>query len=108
MIAFLDTSAAVEVVLKRESSALFTDFLAEADLVIAPTLLIKEATNVFWKYQQFSEIPYAEILLTCCCHSARRAFAQSCRIQLILRRFNPSPPGRRCPTGRMRDLPMQS
>ena len=40
MIVVLDTSAAVEVVLKRESSALFTDFLAEADLVIAPTLLI--------------------------------------------------------------------
>ena len=54
MIAVLDTSAAVEVVLKRESSALFTDFLAEADLVIAPTLLITEATNVFWKYQKFS------------------------------------------------------
>jgi len=73
MIAVLDTSAAVEVVLKRESSALFTDFIAEADLVIAPTLLITEATNVFWKYQKFSEIPYAEMLLTCCCHSARRA-----------------------------------
>jgi len=69
----LDASAAVEVVLKRESSALFTDFIAEADLVIAPTLLITEATNVFWKYQKFSEIPYAEMLLTCCCHSARRA-----------------------------------
>ena len=58
MIAVLDTSAAVEVVLKRESSALFTDFLAEADLVIAPTLLITEATNVFWKYQQLSDYPY--------------------------------------------------
>ena len=56
----LDTSAAVEVVLKRESSALFTDFLAEADLVIAHTLSVIEATNVFWKYQKFSEIPYAE------------------------------------------------
>ena len=58
MISVLDTSAAVEVVLKRESSALFTDFLAEADLVIAPTLLITEATNVFWKYQKFSDYPY--------------------------------------------------
>ena len=34
MIAVLDTSAAIEVVLKRESSALFRNFLAEADLVI--------------------------------------------------------------------------
>ena len=84
MIAVLDTSAAVEVVLKRKSSALFNDFLAEADLVIAPTLLITEATNVFWKYQKFSEVPYAGISLTCCCHSAHRALAPSCRIQLIL------------------------
>ena len=62
MIAVLDTSAAVEVVLKRESSALFTDFIAEADLVIAPTLLITEATNVFWKYQKFSKVPIRECL----------------------------------------------
>ena len=60
MIADLDASAAVEVVLKRESATLFSHFLAEADLVIAPTLLIAEATNVFWKYQQFSDYPYDE------------------------------------------------
>ena len=58
MIAVLDTSAAVEVVLKRELSALFTHFIAKADLVIAPTLLIIEATNVFWKYHKFSDFPY--------------------------------------------------
>ena len=63
MIAFLDTSAAVEVVMKRESSALFTDFLGEADLVNAPTLSVTEATNVFWKYQKFSEVPMRECLL---------------------------------------------
>lgn len=77
----LDASAAFEVVLKRESSALFTDFIAKTDLVIAHMLMITEATNVFWKYQKFSEIPYAEMPLTCCCHSARRAFVRSCRIQ---------------------------
>ena len=60
MIAVLDTSAAVEVVLKKESAALFTHLLAEADLVIAPILLIAEATNVFWKYQKFSDYPYDE------------------------------------------------
>ena len=79
----LDTSVAVEVVLKRKSSALFTDFLAKVDLDIAPTLSVTEATNVFWKYQKFSEVPYAGISLTCCCHSARRAFDRSCRIQLF-------------------------
>ncbi len=46
MIAVLDTSAAVEVVLKRESATLFSHFLAEADLVMAPNILIAEATNV--------------------------------------------------------------
>ena len=86
MIAFFDTSAAVEVLLKRESSALFTDFLIEADLVIAPTLSVTEATNVFWKYKKFSEVPYAGISLTCCCCSTRRAFDRSCRIQLF---YNP-------------------
>ena len=88
MIAVLDTSAAVEVVLKRESSTLFTDFIVEADLVIAPTLLITEATNVFWKYQKFSEIPYAEMPLTCYCHSAHRALVRSCRIHLFYSRVN--------------------
>ena len=58
MIAVLDTSAAVEVVLKRKSQALFTDFLAKVDLVIAPKLSVTEATNVFWKYQKFSDYPY--------------------------------------------------
>ena len=50
MIAVLDTSAAVEVVLKRKSTTLFSYFYSEADLVIAPNILIAKATNVFWKY----------------------------------------------------------
>ena len=48
MIAVLDTSAAVEVVLKRESSALFNDFLAEADLVIAQKPFEK-ANHKLWQ-----------------------------------------------------------
>ena len=59
----LDTSAAEEVVLKRKSSALFTDFIAEADLVIAPTLLTTEVAYVFWKYQKFSKVPMRDSLL---------------------------------------------
>ena len=58
MIAVLDTSEAVEVVLKRESATLFSHFLAEADLVIAPNILIAEATNVFWKYQKLSNYTF--------------------------------------------------
>ncbi len=58
MIVVLDTSAAVEVVLQCESSENFVQILTKADLVLAPTLLITEATNVFWKYQKFSDYPY--------------------------------------------------
>ena len=50
-------------VLKRKSSALFKDFLAKVVLVIAPTLSVTEATNVFWKYQKFSKVPMRECLL---------------------------------------------
>ena len=39
-----------------------------------------------------------------CCHSARRAFARSCRIQLFLSRVNPFHLGKRSLTGRMRVL----
>ena len=97
----LDTSVGVEMVLKKESSALFKYFIAEADLVNAPMLLITDATNVFWKYQKFSEIPYAEMPLTCCRHSARRAFARSCRIQLFFESVNPPHKVNRCPTALM-------
>ena len=58
MIVVLDTSVAVEVVLQRESASRFSELLAEADLVVAPTLLIAEATNVFWKYQKYADFPY--------------------------------------------------
>ena len=60
MIAVLDTSAAVEVVLKRESATLFLHFLAQADLVIETKILIAKATNVFWKYQKLSNYTYDE------------------------------------------------
>ena len=55
MIVVLDASAAVEVVLQRESAPRFAEILTQADLVLAPTLLITEASNVFWKYQKFAD-----------------------------------------------------
>ena len=57
MIVVLDTSAAVEVVLQRESASRFAEILTQADLVLAPTLLITEVSNVFWKYQKFADYP---------------------------------------------------
>lgn len=60
MIVVLDTSVAVEVVLQRDSALAFSTLLVEADLVLAPTLLITETANVFWKYQKFADYPYAD------------------------------------------------
>jgi len=57
LIVVLDASAAVEVVLQRESAPRFAEILTQADLVLAPTLLITEASNVFWKYQKFADYP---------------------------------------------------
>jgi len=58
VIVVMDTSAAVEVVLQQESSENFVKLLTKADLVLAPTLLITEVANVFWKYQKFADYPY--------------------------------------------------
>jgi len=57
MIIVLDASAAVEVVLQREKAAGLGRIIAEADWVIAPTLMIPEVANVFWKYFQSSGMP---------------------------------------------------
>ncbi|CAK8716081.1 PIN domain-containing protein [Candidatus Electrothrix laxa] len=56
MIAVLDASAAVEVVLQRPMAGQLNRYLSEADWVIAPTLFISEVTNVFWKYQRLTDL----------------------------------------------------
>ena len=57
MIAVLDASAALEVVLQRKRAAHFRKHLAEASWVIAPDLFVSEVTNAFWKYYQFTDLP---------------------------------------------------
>ena len=56
MIAVLDASAAVEVVLQRGKADLLREYFSEADLMIAPTLFISEVTNVFWKYRRLTDL----------------------------------------------------
>lgn len=56
MIAIIDASAAVEVILQRDSSATLMTLLAEAEWVIAPTVYVAEMSNVFWKYQNFTDL----------------------------------------------------
>jgi predicted nucleic acid-binding protein len=51
MIVVLDASAALEITLQREQSAQLSQYIADAEWVIAPTLFIAETTNVMWKYK---------------------------------------------------------
>ena len=58
MIAVLDASAAIEIVLQRNFAGKLAGYITEADWVIAPTLFISEVTNTIWKYQKFADLPY--------------------------------------------------
>jgi predicted nucleic acid-binding protein len=52
----LDTSAAIEVALNRSKAPDFTHALQEADMVLAPELLVAEVVNTVWKYYQFERL----------------------------------------------------
>lgn len=56
MILVIDSSAGAETVLRRKQSSTYTEYIAQADQIIAPTLYISEITNVFWKYHAFSNM----------------------------------------------------
>ncbi len=57
MIAVLDTSAAIEVVLSRPAAGKLKNILTDADLVLALDVFIPEITNIFLKYHQFEALP---------------------------------------------------
>jgi len=57
MIAVLDTSAAIEVVLNRAAARQFKKVLTDADWVVTLDLFIPEITNIFLKYHQFEGLP---------------------------------------------------
>ena len=48
MIAVLDASAAVEIVLRRTHANRFADIVKNADMVLSPLLFISEVSNAFW------------------------------------------------------------
>jgi len=58
MIAVLDASAAIEIVLQRDRAEKISEYVVAADWVVAPTLFISEVTNTIWKYQKFADLPY--------------------------------------------------
>ena len=57
MTIILDSSAAVEISLNRKQASFFSDILLKADWVIVPDLFVSEVSNVFWKYNQFENLP---------------------------------------------------
>ena len=57
MIAVLDASAAIKIVLQQTVTKKLTDYLKQADWVIAPDIFVSEVTNVFWKYHEFEDLP---------------------------------------------------
>ena len=60
MIVVVDVSAAVEVLLQKETQARFSNYLKEASWVIAPDLYIAELSNVLWKYHRAKVISRPE------------------------------------------------
>ena len=59
MIVVLDASAAIEIVMQRNSAQELSKYIMRADWVIAPNLFIAEVTNTIWKYQKIAELPYS-------------------------------------------------
>ena len=58
MIIVLDTSAAIEIILKKKESSKFKNIIVEADAVIAPELYISEIANVAWKYNKIAKLKH--------------------------------------------------
>jgi predicted nucleic acid-binding protein len=60
MIAVLDTSAAMHIILKKEKAKHFLKYYEKSDWVIAPELFIPEITNVLWKYHRANIFTHEE------------------------------------------------
>ncbi|MDR2898591.1 MAG: type II toxin-antitoxin system VapC family toxin [Spirochaetaceae bacterium] len=52
MIAVVDVSGTMEILLQREKAVQFSALLQAATLVLAPELYISELTNTLWKYHR--------------------------------------------------------
>ena len=64
MIAVLDASAAIELILARSAANELSQLISEAELVLAPDLYIAEVSNALWKHANASgdPAPYQELL----------------------------------------------
>jgi predicted nucleic acid-binding protein len=52
----LDAGAAVRIALNRNPLPDHREAIAEADVVLAPELIVSEVTNAIWKYHQFEKL----------------------------------------------------
>ncbi len=55
----LDASAMVEVVLERPHAERFRHAIQEAEVVLAPEVMVAEVTNAIWKYHRFEGLESA-------------------------------------------------
>jgi len=62
MIAILDVSAAIEIVLQKEKKDLFNKTFKEASWVLAPDLFVSEISNVLWKYYKAKIISHEDCI----------------------------------------------
>ncbi len=62
MIAVLDVSAAIEILLQKKKKEIFNDVYKKASWVIAPDLFVSEISNVLWKYCKAHLITHADCI----------------------------------------------
>ena len=62
MIAVLDVSAAIEIILQKGKKDLFNSRYKEASWVLAPDLYVPELSNVLWKYYKAKVISHEECI----------------------------------------------
>ena len=62
MIAVIDVSAAIEIILLKEKKRLFDKTFKEASWVIAPDLYFAEISNVLWKYYKAKTLTHADCI----------------------------------------------
>ena len=62
MIAVLDVSAAIEILLQKKKKEVFNDIFKKASWVIAPDLFVSEISNVLWKYYKANLIAHVDCI----------------------------------------------
>jgi predicted nucleic acid-binding protein len=62
MIIVLDTSAAIEIILKKDKANIFNKVIEKAKWIIAPDIFVSEITNVLWKYYKAKIISHEECM----------------------------------------------